>query len=241
MTESFTSHASNTKADSPADKRILTALHSMILDGTIAPGDKLTEVAIAEQFDVSRTPARLALRALEVEGIIKKRDGRGFTVQSLDLGEIRSAYEVRGVLEGLGAGTMAKSGMSETVDAQIKEAMATMDKALSSEASIAQIVQQYQVGNIAFHKLIMKNCGNPYVKYAFDRLQSLPMVKLGTVVFNKGMAKEDLMRLQLGNMQHRLIYDAMSKRDPQRAESMMREHANQTLVYSALFAPNAQD
>ena len=87
-----------------------------------------------------------------------------------------------------------------------------------------------------FHETIMRQCGNDYIGYASDRMESLPMLKLGTVVFSADKAEEDMMRLRLGNMQHRLIFDAISKRDPQRAESIMREHANQTLVYSALFA-----
>ena len=64
------------------------------------------------------------------------------------------------------------------------------------------------------------------------------MVQLGTVVFNAAKPSRELMRLRLGNIQHRLIFDAISQRDTQRAKAMMREHANQTLVYSSLFAGN---
>ncbi len=60
------------------------------------------------------------------------------------------------------------------------------------------------------------------------------MVKLGTVVFDKDNEDKELMRLRLGNLQHRLIFDAIKKGDAQRAESMMREHANQVPVYTAL-------
>ncbi len=85
-----------TKANetAPSDKRVLAVLHRMIMDGSLAPGSKISEVSVADMFDVSRTPARLALRALEVEGLIKKRDGRGFTVQEFNLGDIKHAYEV---------------------------------------------------------------------------------------------------------------------------------------------------
>src|SRR5262245_27653753 len=118
--------------DVSADKRILTVLHRMIMDGSLAAGEKLSEVAVADMFDVSRTPARLALRALEVEGLIKKREGRGFTVQTFDLGDIAHAYEVRGVLEGLGAGTLAKKGMAEDVDKSLRAAIEVMRAALDS-------------------------------------------------------------------------------------------------------------
>ncbi|MHA7774576.1 GntR family transcriptional regulator [Roseibium sp. M-1] len=219
----------------PSDKRVLAVLHRMIMDGSLAPGEKISEVSVADMFSVSRTPARLALRALEVEGLIKKRDGRGFTVQEFNLGDIKHAYEVRGVLEGLAAGTLAKAGMSREVDATLRQVIRAMDEALTGGFEVGEKVSRYQDGNVTFHETIMRQCGNDYIGFAFDRMESLPMLKLGTVVFSADKADDDLMRLRLGNMQHRLIYDAISKRDPQRAESIMREHANQTLVYSALF------
>ena len=223
--------------EASADKRILFELRRMIMDEVIAPGEKLTEVAVAEQFRVSRTPARLALGALEAEGLIKKRQGRGFTVQELDLGDTRYAYEVRGVLEGLAAGTLAKAGMMNDVRRTLVNAIEEMDAALDSDMQAADRVAKYQEFNAVFHGTIMRSCGNPYIAFAFDRMETLPLVKPGTVVFNEENSEQDLLRIRFGNMQHRLIFDAIAKRDPQRAEAMMREHANQTLVYSALFSP----
>lgn len=228
-------NASETDLDKPSDQRVLAVLHQMIMDGTLSPGEKISEVGIAKKFDVSRTPARLALRALEVEGLIKKRDGRGFTVEEFNLGETAHAYEVRGVLEGLAAATLAKQGMTPELHASLDQVITDMDAALESDAPIANRISQYQDGNVVFHETIMRQCGNQYIGFAFNRMESLPLIKLGTVVFNEHRTEKNLMRLRLANMQHRLIFDAIAKRDPQRAEAMMREHANQTLVYSAIF------
>lgn len=219
-----------------ADKRVLAALRRMVIDGTLPEGTKISEVIAAEMFGVSRTPARLALRALEVEGLIRKREGRGFTVQEFNLGDIKHAYEVRGVLEGLAAGTMAKTGISGPADARLQEAVGVMADALDSAMAPPDKALGYQDGNVAFHETIMKECGNPYVAFTFSRMEALPMIKLGTVVFCEENAEEELMRLRLGNMQHKLILEAIRTRDPQRAEAMMREHANQTLVYTDLFS-----
>lgn len=224
-----------TDLHTPSDRRVLAVLHQKIMDGALRPGEKISEVGVAKMFDVSRTPARLALRALEVEGLIKKRDGRGFTVEEFNLGEASDAYEVRGVLEGLAAATLAKKGMTTEVRAQLDEVIIKMDAALESDAPIPTRISQYQDGNVVFHETIMRHCGNQYIGFAFDRMESLPLIKLGTVVFNEHRSEKDLMRLRLANMQHRLIFDAVAKRDSQRAETMMREHANQTLIYSAVF------
>jgi len=208
----------------------------MILDGTLSPSEKISEVSVSNRFDVSRTPARLALKTLEVEGLIRKREGRGYTVEKLDLGDISKAYEVRGMLEGLAAGTMARNGMTEPVRDMLVEAVDGMDGVLASDLEASAMAAGYQDRNVAFHETIMRHCGNEFVGFAFDRMKSLPMLALGTLVFNTDRAENELMRLRLGNMQHRLILQAITLRDPQRAELMMREHANQTLVYSALFA-----
>lgn len=222
--------------DLTSDRRVLAVLRRMILDGSLAPGAKVSEVSVAQMFDVSRTPARLALRSLEVEGLIRKRRGRGFTVQEFDLGDAAKAYEVRGVLEGLAAGTLARSGAAPEVTAALGDAVDAMDAALAGDRPPAARASCYQDGNVVFHATIMRNCGNDYVGFAFDRMRSLPLLAPGTVVFNPARAEDDLMRLRLGNMQHRLILDAIVNRDAQRAESMMREHANQTLVYSRIFS-----
>jgi len=56
-------------------------------------------------------------------------------------------------------------------------------------------------------------------------------------VFNKDRAEEEQMRLRFGNMQHRVILDAIQRRDALCAETLMREHANQIPVYTSLLVP----
>jgi len=221
---------------SNSDQQVLTVLHKMIMDGSLKEGEKITEVGIAAQFDVSRTPVRLALRTLEVEGMIKKREGRGYTIQKIQLDDISKAFDVRGVLEGLAAKLLAQEGIRDDTDGYLKNAIIAMQEALDSDFPATQKVTRYQENNTIFHETIMRHCNNGYVKYSFDRLESLPLVKLGTVVFDNNNVDKEMIRLRLGNAQHLLIYDAIKKRDAQRAETIMREHANQTILYSDLLS-----
>jgi GntR family transcriptional regulator of vanillate catabolism len=232
MTDIF----SSPDKDTTSDQRVVVQLRQLIMDGTIAAGEKISEVGISDMFGVSRTPARLALRTLEVEGLIRKREGRGFKVLELNFQDVSKAYEVRGILEGLAAGTMARTGMSEDVEARLRSSIERTEAALSSNASVAKRVGAYQTENILFHEEIMNSCGNEFIAFAFARMESLPLVKLGTLVFNSEKPERELMRLRFGAMQHRLIFDAISKRDAQRAEALMREHANQIPVYTSLLA-----
>ncbi len=219
---------------STSDKRLVTALRQMILDGSLAGGDKISEVRVSEMFDVSRTPARLALRALEVEGLIRKRTGRGYTVLDLNFGDLSKAYEVRGVLEALAAGTLARVGMDAEVEKELVDAINGIDNVLDSNLPVDELVAGYQDANTAFHETIMRQCGNDLIGFAFDRLAGLPLLKLGTLVYNVEKADEELSRLRFGNMQHRIVLDALRKGDGLRAEAMMREHANQVPVYTSL-------
>ena len=213
---------------------MVASLRQMIMDGSLSAGSRISEVRVSEMFDVSRTPARLALGALETEGLIKKREGRGYTVEEFNFGDLSKAYEVRGILEGLAAGTLARLGPSETLLAKLHRCLSDIDEILRRDTPTDQRVSDYQDANIAFHNMIMKDCGNEFVGYTFARLENLPLVKLGTLVFNESKAEEELMRLRLGNMQHRLIVDAIERKDSLRAETLMREHANQIPVYTNL-------
>lgn len=65
-------------------ERISDTLEQRIATGRITPGTRLLEMHLAEQFGVSRAPARRALARLEKAGLIKKVDGRGYTVLTSD-------------------------------------------------------------------------------------------------------------------------------------------------------------
>ncbi len=220
--------------ESTADKRVVVSLRQLIMDGTMEAGAKISEVRISEMFEVSRTPARLALRALEVEGLIQKRNGRGYTVLAFNTDDLSKAYEVRGALEGLAAGTLARKGLDQDIAERLDAIVAGIELLLESDQSASAIVERYQDANVEFHELIMKSCGNEFVGLAVARLEYLPLVRLGTVIFNEAKTREELNRLRFGNMQHRLILDAIKRKDPYRAETLMREHANQIPLYSSL-------
>ncbi|MEM7269171.1 MAG: GntR family transcriptional regulator [Pseudomonadota bacterium] len=226
---------------STSDKRLVTALRQMIMDGSLEAGSKISEVRVSEMFEVSRTPARLALRALEVEGLIKKRDGRGYIVLSFSFDDLSKAYEVRGVLEGLAAGTLAREGLSAGTRDELVAAMDEMDELLRSGLPIEKCVIAYQEANVEFHETIMGECGNEFIRFSFARLEHFPLLGLGAVVFNKEKEEKELMRLRFGNMQHRVILDAIERRDAFRAETLMREHANHIPLYTKLLVQRRAD
>lgn len=219
-----------------SDQRVLASLRRMILDGSLESGEKITEVGVAALLDVSRTPARLALRTLEVEGFIQKRSGRGFTVVGIQMDDVSKAYEVRGVLEGLAAKSIAQIGLTADTRTKLSRALDLTREAISNHHSYEKLIGTYQEGNTLFHETIMNECGNAYLPFTYSRLENLPLLKLGILVFNRDNIEQELLRMTVGHTQHMIIYDAIERRDVARAEAMMREHSNATVLYSELFS-----
>ena len=177
---------------------------------------------------------KLALRTLEVEGLISKREGKGYIIVKLNEDDVFKAFEVRGVLEGLAAGTLAKTGISTDLDHQLRKIIEDIDALLSASLSFDKVVSGYEDLNEIFHSLIMSECDNDFVDSAYSKLRNLPLLQLRSLVANGVKVEEELMRFKFSNMQHRLILDAIRKSDSQRAEALMREHANQVPIFSKI-------
>ena len=76
-------------------------LRQLILNGTLAPGQRIFENGLAEQLGVSRTPLREALRQLETEGLVQLNARRGAMVPPLAADAMREEFLIRATLEGL--------------------------------------------------------------------------------------------------------------------------------------------
>lgn len=94
---------------------VADALRDAIVNGDLPAGARLVQDQLADQFGVSRTPVRDALRKLAQEGLISFSKGYRVQVRRLDLGEVLDLYEVREVLDGLAARLAARSATAEEI------------------------------------------------------------------------------------------------------------------------------
>src|SRR6204780_5093373 len=96
------------KVDLPEARQAIPALHAYlrecVLDGTLTPGTKLSQVALADQLGVSRTPLREVLRMLQEEGLVEIEPNQRTRVAGLDPQELDDIYASRILL-----GTLALS------------------------------------------------------------------------------------------------------------------------------------
>ncbi|HEY0826275.1 MAG TPA: GntR family transcriptional regulator, partial [Ramlibacter sp.] len=83
--------------------RVYRTLMDAISDGSLAPGERVTQEEIAQQLAVSRQPVLQALRLLKRDGFLRDAPGRGLQVAPLDAQRTRDLYQVRGALDALAA------------------------------------------------------------------------------------------------------------------------------------------
>lgn len=85
----------------PVRELVYDSLKKLIINGEIAPGEKIIETEYAKKFQISRTPIREAIRMLELEGFVKSRTKGGVTVTKLSAADVEEIYKIRIALEGI--------------------------------------------------------------------------------------------------------------------------------------------
>lgn len=91
---------------------VLTRVRDMIIEGELAPGERINEVPLCERLGVSRTPLREALKTLASEGLVDASPGRGVRVRRLTPEDVHGMLEVMAELEAL-AGRLACARASD--------------------------------------------------------------------------------------------------------------------------------
>ena len=92
-------HSDGPKANVPISTNLYLQLQRDILTGKLKNGQKLTEQVICEEYNVSRTPVREALRQLESEGLVENILNRGCFVVGLSLQDFEDMFELRKIYE----------------------------------------------------------------------------------------------------------------------------------------------
>ncbi|XYK79015.1 MAG: GntR family transcriptional regulator [Labrenzia sp.] len=227
------------------DTELATRIRDDIIRGAYPEKTRLSEVQLCKTHSVSRTPVRLALRLLEREGLVSRGEGRGYIVQSPNVADILQAVQVRGHLESLAARLMAQEEDRKNHLPNMVRAIETIDTSISSLRRLGRlddkVIREAQAANKLFHTTILAACGNDYIGYTCEQISHLPMLAVGSMVFDRTADEtpdhfeRGMFRLQFGNAQHQVICEAVEKGDPVRAEGMMREHSHTMIEYIQTF------
>ncbi len=208
-------------------ERIVDQIERRIVAGDLKVGDQLpTERELAEQFAVSRTAVREAVKALQEKGLVEIRLGRGTFVTKGASGAVRhslglllkaengsaSLAEVREILEPEIA-ALAATRITEENIAAMTEAVGIMDTALDN-------AEVFVEADLDFHLALAEATQNPLIPLLMDSIIDL----LREQRKRTGSVKGGLAR---GQHHHKIILDAVMKRDAQAARQAMQNHLQQ--------------
>jgi DNA-binding GntR family transcriptional regulator len=192
--------------------RIYSSLRMLIVDGGIAPGERMNIERIAREHDMSPTPVREALRQLESEGLVVYSPGRGYrTTPVLDLTGLRAVFEFRMLVEPWAARSAAADRMTNPA----QELAALLSRFESDARSGGDVRQAMLVHDTNFHKTVLAATDNPVVQQAYRQTHCHLHVFRFHRVDLSGEATI---------AEHRAIWRAVKACDPDAAEIEMSEH-----------------
>lgn len=157
------------EADESLVDEIAANIRARIMNGEFAIGTPLRQAALAEEFGVSRTPIREALRQLQNGGLIEVLPNRGAVIRVPTPWEVREAYEVRAELEGMAARRAAER-ITRTQLRTLSESNGVLRRALDEAGS-----PDTQAANDSFHTIICAAAGNEWLTAMVARInESFP-------------------------------------------------------------------
>lgn len=191
---------------------VYNQLKKKIFEKTLVSGQRLPEVAIAKELQVSRTPVREALRRLENEGLVQIIPGWGACLASPTKQEIIDTYEVREDLELMAIRKAAKNitplqlcRLQEQIDAERK-------------TFAERNLEQYLTVNDNFHIIIAESSGNSTLVNYIKNILSRTFVQM--IFFESFFDFDSNPSLE----EHITLLDALKKHDEQESIRLMREH-----------------
>jgi|SRR5579884_562113 len=191
---------------------VVADLRRAIVNGHLAPGERIVEVEMADQLQVSRATLRRALHQLQYEGLIDTQPRRGAVVARMSTEAAAEVCQVRGLLEGSAARAACKRLSPENIR-HMRELGRLMGEAIR-DRDILRLVEF----DIAFHSLICENGPNHRLLQLWRQLNSLHAALMASRMAHYHYDWELVVQL------HEDLCDVLARRDPDAAERAVREH-----------------
>lgn len=195
------------KSDMVAD-----VLRELITDRQLSPGTPLRQRHLAEQFDVSNTPVREALRRLESEGLVVTDVHRGATVAHTESEELEENYRILAALEAL-AGSLAVAKMTDGDLAEIEALYQEVAACRPDDERLAELNRQ-------FHFRVYECARSPML---------LLLMRLLWRSFPDG--PQAGRPHQESVQQHAELVSALKERDEERVAALIRNHVLGSIKY----------
>ena len=205
--------------------RATQALRELVLAGRFPPDEKVPEEVVARELDVSRTLARLAMGALEREGLLHREPRRGSRVRGFSIDDMTGAIEVRGELEAMAARFVAERGLADDEEERLLIPIEEARQILTQGLTDLEDRLHWARTNYDFHLRLIETARNSALSAAFDQVIRIPLASPRAIVFNMADPQYSRPQLERAHSDHLRVIDAIRARRGTRAAELMRDHA----------------
>ena len=190
-------------------EEVAELLRQRIFSRELAPGSWIDEMKLAEEYGISRTPLREALKVLAAEGLVTMKVRRGAYVTEVSEKDLSDVYHLLSLLESDAAGVVAE----HATDAQITE-LQSLHKQLEAAAGNRE---KFFAINERFHMRLLEIAGNRWRDQMVADLRKVMKLNRHNSLLKSGRVKESM-------LEHRAIMEAIAQRDAKLASKRMQEH-----------------
>jgi len=190
-------------------------IRDMIVEGELPPGERINEGALSEQFGISRTPLREALKVLASEGLVELRPNRGTRVSAITPEEVGELFEAVSGIERM-AGELAALRMTERDIERLKGLHERMERHYEAGER-----HDYFRLNQQIHNTIVSLAGNSILEATHASL----MVRVRRARY---LAIQSPERWHESVQEHRAIMQALETRDSAAAGNLLLNHVRRT-------------
>jgi DNA-binding GntR family transcriptional regulator len=200
------------------DQKAYQILKSMITERQLLPGDKIPQEKLAEELGISRTPLVNSLKLLEQDKLVESIPRRGFYVRLFSKQELIAIFELREVLEGLAARRAAQHISDREIDH-----LGRFFKPFTGGGDISDI-RGYAREDRRFHNFLADIGAKEFLK---SILETYNIISFSY----QWVSTEGLVRSPNETVcEHLAIIDAISRRDGDAAEHLMRRHLSNSIA-----------
>jgi DNA-binding GntR family transcriptional regulator len=190
-------------------EQVADRLRDDLLSGRLPAGQRLSQEALAEQFQVSRVPIRDALRELQAEGLVVSSPRTGMSVASLSEGDLEELYDMRLALEPV---------VARLATPRLRAAdLATMREHLDVMSSSGELSAEWYSAHAKFHRALNDRSERERMCRLCDSLRQ--QTERYVRVFRFAIERAD----ELG-AEHQLIYEAASDGDADAVAAEVYDH-----------------
>ncbi len=211
----------------PLHEEAADRLRDMIVEGELAPGERIREQAVCDRLGLSRTPLREAMKVLAAEGLVTLQPNRGATVSDPSPADVADTFKVIGALEAL-AGELACERVKENDIAEIR----VLHYQMALHQTRGELREYFRL-NQRIHERLVELSGNRVLIEAHRQLGG--RIRRQRFVANRSGARwEQAMR------EHEQMLEALAARDGRRLAEVLRLHLDNKLTAAERFDREAE-